>query len=399
MRDQPNFQSDTQTAGAESAVLLHDALAGPDAATCRLFEDCRGVITCRRGSDITAALAQAETALAEGLYLAGAFAYELGHHLEPRLAPLARDGETLFVLGVFGRCRQMTLRQADAELERRGRPVDLPPFVLQRGEGPERYAARIARLRDYILAGDIYQANFTFGLSFAWPGDPWTLFARLAAHQHVAYGAVVDLPGCRLASLSPELFFARNGSRIEARPMKGTMRRGATPAEDAALIEALRNDPKNRAENLMILDLIRNDIGRMARIGSVAVPQAFQVETYGTLHQMTSSVTGEIDPDLPLHDILRHLFPCGSVTGAPKIRAMEIIAELECGPRGFYTGAVGYVTPERDMCFNVPIRTVVLQDDGSARMGVGSGVVFDSVAQDEYAECLLKARFLEMALA
>ena len=181
--------------------------------------------------------------------------------------------------------------------------------------------------------------------------------------------------------------------------MKGTMRRGATPAEDAALVVALRSDPKNRAENLMILDLIRNDIGRMARIGSVAVPQAFQVETYGTLHQMTSSVTGEIDPDLPLHDILRHLFPCGSVTGAPKIRAMEIIAELESGPRGFYTGAVGYVTPERDMCFNVPIRTVVLQDDGSARMGVGSGVVFDSVAQDEYAECLLKARFLEMALA
>ena len=384
-----------------SSVLLHDALAGPGETRSHLFDDLRAVITCRRGVDIARAMADAEAALDDGLHLAGAVAYELGHHLEPRLAGLARDGATLFQFGAFARHRTLTGPEADAVLAARVRRSGTRPSVtaFERGESAAGYRAKLARLRDYILDGDIYQANFTFPLSFPWAGDPWSLYARLAPNQRVAYGAVVDLPDCRLACLSPELFFSKQGPLIEARPMKGTSRRGATPCEDAALARALRADPKNRAENLMILDLIRNDIGRMARIGSVAVPRAFEIETFGTLHQMTSTVTGTIDPGLSLLAILGHLFPCGSVTGAPKIRAMEIIAELEEGPRGFYTGALGYVTPGRDMCFNVPIRTVELTGAGMARMGVGSGVVFDSGADDEYAECLLKSRFLEMGLA
>jgi len=231
-----------------------------------------------------------------------------------------------------------------------------------------------------------------------WPGDPWSLYARLMVHQRVAYGGVFDLPELQVATLSPELFFRRRGERLESRPMKGTMARGATASEDSEAVRRLRSDPKNRAENLMIVDLIRNDIGRMARIGSVEVPRAFEVETFETLHQMVSTVTGIVPRDLPLLDILRHLFPCGSVTGAPKIRAMEIIAELEDGPRGIYTGALGFVTPEREMCFSVPIRTIALRE-GEAIMGVGSGVVADSDPAAEYEECLLKAQFLRRGLA
>lgn len=384
-----------------ASVLLHDALAGQREARSHHFEDLRAVITCRHGGDIAQAMADAEAALGDGLHIAGGIAYELGHHLEPKLAGLARDGEILFQFGAFACHRTITGAEAAETIAGRARPMPdrLPVTAFEQGEDAASYRTKLARLRDYILAGDIYQANFTFPLSFPWAGDPWSLYARLAPRQKVAYGAVVDLPDCRLACLSPELFFRKQGDRIEARPMKGTIRRGSTPAEDAELARTLQCDPKSRAENLMILDLIRNDIGRLASIGSVAVPHAFQIETFDTLHQMTSTVTGTVDPDLPLLTVLEHLFPCGSVTGAPKIRAMEVIDEVEQGPRGFYTGALGYVTPERDMCFNVPIRTIELTGTGMAHMGVGSGVVYDSVADDEYAECLLKARFLKMGMA
>lgn len=385
--------------GAPAAVLLHDALAGDDERRSHLFEDPRAVITARRGGDISGAMAEVEAALDDGLHVAGAIAYELGAHLEPRLGGLARDDGVLFQFGAFASHRLLNAQEATGILAARAQTAGEPVTRFSGGEDAEGYRARIARLHDYILSGDIYQANFTFPLRFPWRGDPWSLYGRLTPNQRVGYGAVVDLPDCRLACLSPELFFRKEGDRIESRPMKGTIRRGRTPAEDAELAETLRRDPKSRAENLMILDLIRNDIGRLAVIGSVAVPRAFEIETFQTLHQMTSTVTGRIDPDLSLLTVLRHLFPCGSVTGAPKIRAMEIIAELETGPRGFYTGALGYVTPQREMCFNVPIRTIELEGEGMARMGVGSGIVYDSVAEDEYAECLLKARFLEMGMA
>jgi para-aminobenzoate synthetase / 4-amino-4-deoxychorismate lyase len=398
-----------QSARGDECVLLHDSLpmgqeevqgAGRGSV---LFSDPVRTITCWDGDDVAESFAAVEKALDAGLYVAGAFAYELGYHLEAKLTPLApSSSEPLFQIGVFRTMTRLNEGDAEGTIAERAQQSDDDPRAdesLRYHLDSHHYDAIMARLHDYILAGDIYQANFTFPLSFPWSGDVWQLYHAVAPFQKVAFGAVVDLVDYKLASLSPELFFRKSDNTIESRPMKGTMRRGDTPEEDESLQELLHHDPKNRAENLMIVDLIRNDLGRMASVGSVAVDNLFQVETYGTLHQMVSTVRAEIAGEPTVHDIFRHLFPCGSVTGAPKIRAMEIIAELETEPRGIYTGAIGYVTPSRDMCMSVPIRTMTLNQDGVARMGIGSGVVADSSAVGEFEECLLKARFLKDAFA
>ncbi|MBT5520954.1 MAG: aminodeoxychorismate synthase component I, partial [Rhodospirillales bacterium] len=396
-----------QPARGDECVLLHDSLsveAGQYREPGRgsvVFSDPVRIITCQDGDDVASAFAAIECATDEGLYIAGAFAYELGYHLEPKLTALAPvSDDALFQVGAFRSMTRLSPEEADSIIaeraQRGGAPVETD---LHYHMDSPAYDKIMSRLHDYILAGDIYQANFTFPLSFTWPGDVWQLYGLAAPFQKVAFSAVVDLPGYKLASLSPELFFRKSGGTIESKPMKGTMRRGATPDEDDALREALHNDPKNRAENLMIVDLIRNDLGRMAQLGSVAVENLFQVETYSTLHQMVSTVRAEVEGVPTVHDIFRHLFPCGSVTGAPKIRAMEIIAELETAPRGVYTGAIGYVTPSHDMCLSVPIRTMTLRENSEVSMGIGSGVVADSSAAGEYDECLLKARFLNDALS
>ena len=204
---------------------------------------------------------------------------------------------------------------------------------------------------------------------------------------------MIGAPGFNVLSLSPELFFRREGKHMSTRPMKGTAPRGRTPREDARLRTWLAMDEKQRAENLMIVDLLRNDLGRVAKIGSVEVTDLFTVETYRSVHQMTSGISAELRSDMGLKDMLRALFPCGSVTGAPKVRAMEIIHELEPAPRGVYTGAIGHITPSGDAQFNVAIRTVVLDADGG-EMGIGSGIVANSKADSEFEECLLKAQFL-----
>ncbi len=346
------------------------------------------------------AFAAVEQALDEGLYVAGAFTYELGYHLEPKLKALAPDAERpLFQLGVFKTMTRLSTRDAERFLTARAEPPGFTKSDLHLSLTRDAYDALMVRLHEAIFAGDIYQANLTFPLDFHWPGNVWQLYGLMSPHQKVAFGAVVDMPEIRVASLSPELFFQKHGHTMTCRPMKGTMGRGRTQTEDRALKEALSRDEKNRAENLMIVDLIRNDLGRIACIGSVCVENMFEVETYATLHQMVSTVHAEIRKNLPLIDIFRSLFPCGSVVGAPKIRAMEIISELETTPRGVYTGAIGYCTPKRDMCFSVPIRTVTLTPAHHATLGVGSGVVADSKSADEFDECLLKAQFLKDALA
>jgi aminodeoxychorismate synthase component I len=381
------------------SVFLHRALVPPgEEPHAVAFAEPRGVITCRAGEDVGACFAAIERALDSGLHAAGAFAYELGHFLEPRLAPLAPPTGTLLLqVGLFARADRLGAGDAAAHLAARA-AAEGQGFTPKFGVARDLYIAKVRRVLDYIAAGDIYQVNLTFPLCFTWNNGPWALYARLAPHQRVAFGAVLDLPDLSVASLSPELFFRTGGGRVEARPMKGTAARGATPAEDRALAEGLAADPKNRAENLMIVDLIRNDVSRIARIGSVRVDSLFAVETYETLHQMTSSVAADVAQPVALIDMFRALFPCGSVTGAPKIRAMEIIAELEGSPRGVYTGAIGSIAPDRSMTFSVPIRTVALGRDGVATMGIGSGIVADSDPGLEYEECLLKAAFLARAL-
>ena len=246
----------------------------------------------------------------------------------------------------------------------------------------------------YIRAGDVYQINLTFPLRGTYQGSAAALYQQLKSKQPVRYGGVISLGGDDIVTLSPELFFEKDGGAISMRPMKGTIERGSNMKEDAAFAEVLQQDEKNRAENLMIVDLLRNDLSRIAKPGSVKVDDLFSIETYPTLHTMTSGIKARLD-DVGFTEILRALFPCGSVTGAPKIRAMEIIDELEDGPRGAYCGALGLIDPDGFMRFNVGIRTLTLGADGSCEYRVGSGVVADSNGADEYKECLLKASFLQ----
>ena len=371
-----------------------------------LFADPRATLSAARYDEVGALFDGLDAALAAGHHVAGVLAYEAGYALEPTAFPdPPAPGGRLGWFGVY-----------DA-------PVELAPDVLEAALGglaaprlgalrfawdEAAYAQRLDAVRAHIREGDVYQINLTAPFRFALgdaPDAPLALFAALRAGQASAYGALVREPAGPDAaardalSVSPELFFridAGTGGAprtLTARPMKGTAPRGATDAEDAALADALRGGEKDRAENLMIVDLLRNDLARVSRPGSVRVPALFEPERYATLTQMTSTVAGDLRPEVRLGDVLRALFPCGSVTGAPKVRAMQRIRELEDGPRGVYCGALGYAAPGGEAAFNVAIRTAVVAD-GAGRYDVGSGVVWDSRAEAEYAECRLKARVL-----
>ncbi len=336
--------------------------------------------------EVPAAFAALDEARAQGHWLAGYASYELGYVFSAKLRGLmpARGQMPLMHFGVFDAPRPApAFADAAAGLSR-------PEPLWSRA----RYDAAFAAVQDYIAAGDIYQANLTFPLRARYTGAPVALYARLRARQKAPFGAFADLGGPVLLSRSPELFFQIDQEgRIETRPMKGTAARGATAAEDAEQIAWLRGSEKNRAENLMIVDLMRNDISRLAQVGSVRVPELFTVETYETLHQMTSRIVARLLPGVTLAEIFAAVFPCGSITGAPKIRAMQIIAELEEKARGPYCGAIGWIAPSGAMQFNVAIRTVICHGDGEARLNVGGGIVYDSNAAEEYAEGLLKARY------
>lgn len=260
------------------------------------------------------------------------------------------------------------------------------------------YDRALAVIRDNIRRGEVYQVNYTLPLQSRLTDDPEAWFAALAAHQGAAYNACLDLGTRRLLSFSPELFFSRSGETVTVRPMKGTLPRGRTPEEDTAQAAALAACPKNQAENRMITDLLRNDLGRIARPGSVRVPELFTVERLCTAWQMTSTVVAEVPARIGLVPLLRALFPCGSITGAPKQSAMRLIRRLEPHPRGFYTGTIGQIAPGgQDCIFSVVIRTVELDaGTGLARFGVGGGITYDSRARDEYAECRTKAAFLSL---
>ncbi len=283
--------------------------------------------------------------------------------------------------------------------------VDIVPSVDR-----DAFTNAIHRIHAYIGEGETYQVNYTYRLGFRSFGAPTSLYRRLRARQPVAFGAFIALPvesgGGHILSCSPELFLRNSGGRLEARPMKGTASRARVPEGDSEIARMLGEDVKNRAENLMIVDLLRNDLGRIARTGSVKVPKLFAIEPYSTVFQMTSTVDADLAEGTNFPDLLRALFPCGSITGAPKHRTMQLIAELENTPRGLYTGSIGWIEPPAsseqacgDFCLSVAIRTLVLDPPDASglrqgRMGVGAGIVIDSRADEEFEECLLKARFL-----
>lgn len=372
------------SAARENYVLLDDQVTGQTL----YFAAPERLITAQTIDDIIPAFAAIEAALAGGKYIAGYFAYELGLALEPSLQGLLKAPQTLLKLGVF---------DAPDNTPPAGSLYSRSPVLakLKPDWSEADYLQRFARLKDYIISGDCYQSNLTFALRGHSSASAEDIFAAFRQNQPGRYGALLKLGGPEIISFSPELFFERRGQSMRMRPMKGTRPRSQIGGEieDARIAQAMRAEPKSQAENLMIVDLLRNDLSRLAKAGSVKVPELFILETYPTLHQMTSQVTAELHDGLSWLEIFKGLYPCGSVTGAPKIRAMEIIHELEASPRGPYCGAIGYIAPDNSACFNVAIRTAIL-DQGELRYNVGSGVVFDSNGPDEYQECLLKSNML-----
>ncbi|AYH43199.1 aminodeoxychorismate synthase component I [Azoarcus sp. DN11] len=353
-------------------------------------------ILCRHATEIDAAFAAIERAQARGQWVAIAASYELGQLLEPHLRGTARDTGTdvdspLLTAWVYGRAEHLSSTRTDEciagaltrldEHERLAGVMDLRCEIAEQD-----YCRAIAHIRAYIASGDCYQVNFTFALHGRLYGAPLALYQALRAAQPVRHGALISHAAGAILSRSPELFVERRGSRLTCRPMKGTAARDSDP-------QALASSEKNRAENIMIVDLIRNDLGRLAPSGGVRVERLCEIEPYPSVWQMTSTVVAE-PVTASLAEIFRALFPCGSITGAPKIRAMEIIRELEQAPRGIYCGALGWIAPDGDFRFSVPIRTLEIDRDRHVRVGLGSGVVADSEPHGEWAESLLKGRFL-----
>ena len=353
---------------------------------------------------VPACLSEMEHALRAGYHLAGYLAYEAGYAFEANLPEPKFQTAPLLWFGVYEsplvydhRAQCLIAGENEAQRLHEQLTFSAPePSPLQPAPSLREleYAAALATIKNYIACGDTYQVNYTFKLNFSLPHTAaWYQILRRA--QRVSYAALLALPQQHLLSFSPELFFRLEENQLTLRPMKGTAPRGRTTSEDEQQRLALLHSEKDRAENVMIVDLLRNDAGRIAETGSVHVPRLFEIERYETVLQATSTITARVPAQLPIAALLRALFPCGSITGAPKLRTMQLIHELEREPRGVYTGAIGYFTPQRKAVFSVAIRTVVVdRATGTAAMGVGSGVVWDSVAEAEYRECLLKARFL-----
>jgi para-aminobenzoate synthetase/4-amino-4-deoxychorismate lyase len=329
----------------------------------------------------------AEAAAKDGLWAALALSYEAAPAFDSALKVQPSSEFPLAWMGVF---------QEPSSTDFNSIPNS--PFRISEWEPQidrREYRQAILSIRDFIERGDTYQINFTFPLRGCVVGDSFSCFRAIAESQGAAYSAYLDIGSHRILSFSPELFVERRGNDLMTRPMKGTLARGRWLEEDCERVEQLRGSPKDRAENVMIVDLLRSDLGKVAETGSVKVTELFAVECLSRVLQMTSTVTAVQRPDVTLVDILRALFPCGSVTGAPKCRSMAIIKELEHRRRGVYTGAIGFMGPNGDAVFNVPIRTLAVDvRDGAATFGVGGGITWDSTTEGEYEECCLKAKFL-----
>ena len=374
-------------------VLLDDARLS-DAAPARLYRNPVRTLVARTAAELHTVWDQLAEGQASGLHAAGYLAYEAGFALEPKFADKAQNRDIHTPLAWFGLFEAFQKIDAKTVASQLPDPVGawlgpLRPKVA-RGE----YDTAFDAVERYITDGDIYQANLTFRAEANYAGNPLALYAALRSRSAAGYGGVIWTGEQWFLSFSPELFFALKDGRVTTKPMKGTASRPADPVADAAIATELREDPKQRAENLMIVDLLRNDLSRVSEPGSVAVPELFVIESYPTVHQMTSTVTAKLAAGLGAVDLIRAIFPCGSITGAPKIRAMEIIDEIESTSRGIYCGSIGRIDAGGDAAFNVAIRTFHLNvQEKRVSVGLGSGVVADSVGADEWAECLAKGRF------
>ncbi len=371
----------------EPVVLLESYSAERDRASFAFSGFCGEVAACVP-EEVRPALEAVERAVAGGRHAAGFLSYEAAPGLDSVLK--TRPGGALPLVW-FGLFRERT-GVAPGGLDSCG---GYSLSAWQPSVSRAAYGAAIGRIGAYIEAGDTYQVNFTFRMRADFEGDDRALYRDLCRSQRAPYTAYLNTGRFRILSASPELFFALKNGRLTARPMKGTGRRGRWVEEDDALASALQGSSKDRAENVMIVDLLRNDMGRVAALGHVTVPRLWEVERYETVLQMTSTVTSRLRPGTALVDLLTALFPCGSVTGAPKVRTMEIISEVEDSPRGVYTGSIGFFSPGPEARFNVAIRTVWIDSEtGRGEFGVGGGVTHDSSPEGEYEECLVKAQVL-----
>ncbi len=372
----------------EIPIILLDSFGGGSFTSSWRFGGHTKTVIAMQSGEVIDALSQVDQAAADGQYAVGFVAYEAASALNPDLPSVLPDmGLPLVWFAIFRERYPVTAGE--------GLNASTDDVTLEPRKSFTEYSEDVERIRDYIAAGDCYQINHTFPLCGAFAGNTRELYARIGAAQNAPFCAYIDTGSFAILSASPELFFALKDDIIVTRPMKGTARRGRWAGEDLTAIEQLRNSPKEKAENLMIVDLLRNDLGIVAENGSVSVDALFKVETYPTVHQMTSTVSARLCSNTSLTDIFQALFPCGSVTGAPKRRSMEIITELEQAPRGAYCGAIGYVAPGGEALFSVAIRTAVFDaHNNSLSMGVGSAVTWDSNTASEYAECLNKGAFI-----
>ncbi len=385
----------TKQKQGEFSVYLDNSRARESRAAAYVFQAPADVVIAAKADQIRPAFDRLRQYLADGYYVAGWISYEAGLFLEDRLAIHGNQMDEIPFLsfGVYQKRQSLTSAENEEYWAAFSGPDDYEIGAVKLNISRAQYQAAVSRIHEYLKAGDIYQVNYTLKAQFGFHGRPESYFSALRKAQRVEYGAFIKSDDLSVLSLSPELFFRKSGADITARPMKGTCPRGRTLAEDRHHADFMQRDEKSRAENLMIVDLLRNDLSRISAPASVHLQSLYDVEKYRTLFQMTSTIGAKAPEALHMVDLITALFPCGSVTGAPKIRAMEIISELEQAPRGIYTGAIGYMAPDGDGCFSVPIRTIILDRDGQGEMGIGSAIVADSDVAAEYDECLLKARF------
>ncbi|WP_223293958.1 aminodeoxychorismate synthase component I [Pelodictyon phaeoclathratiforme] len=393
------FERLAATLATEGTLWLESAFCNEPEGGALLFSDPLEVVTLPTLNDIELFFRRIEEQSAAGFHLAGWLTYEAGYAFEERLLHgLSPDDPHLppSPLGWFGVYREPE-RFSAAEVQELfaepGPRSDLIITDLSFNLSEEEYGRKIERIKEQIAAGNLYQVNFTGRYRFTSNSEPTALFAALRGRQPSSYTACINSGGRTILSCSPELFFRRRGSLIETMPMKGTAPRGRTIEEDNRLREGLAGCQKNRAENLMIVDLLRNDLGRICKPGTVEAGDLFTIETWPTLHQLLSTIRGELREGIKLSELFRALYPSGSITGAPKISAMKLIQSLEPTSRGIYTGTIGYITPDSEMVFSVAIRTIELSGK-QGTYGSGGGIVWDSDPQDEYRECQLKAKIL-----
>ncbi len=384
-------------------VFLESSKQDKDNHLSYIFTDPIKIIQTRDIRRIKSCFKQIELAKKKGYYISGFISYEAGHIINKRFQHLPINNMPLIWMGIF--------KDPLIFNHQSNKFINNPPLSFNKNNGffnekyklnnlkldisSKDYVRNIKKIKHFIESGETYQVNYTTKYKFNFKGSALALYKKLRNNQAISYGALIKSPEFNILSFSPELFFRQNKNQLMVKPMKGTAVRGINIKEDAKTRKILAADVKNQAENLMIVDLLRNDLGRVSKTSSVKVKKLFEIETYKTLLQMTSTVKSKLKPKTSLFEIFLSLFPCGSITGAPKIKTMEIISKLENKPRGIYTGAIGFFAPNNKAVFNVAIRTIELKNN-KGQMGVGSGITYDSNPIEEFKECKLKARFLTM---